>query len=321
MRSRTPLFLLLAVGLFVLPHFAHAAIPFFGPIVPEAYNVCPGGYPMFMAVVNNIIQFALTIIVVFILPIRIAYAGFLMVSEPMSPGGHSKAKDIVINTLAGVVIALAAWMIVDAVMAVLYKSPDDAWGTWTSLMGSGTGDTCLQQAGALPGDVLNQATLAPLITGVNASGSIVTLNGQTLAQCSSSNSACSPTALQSAGFTPKQANIMSCIAATENAGNAVGCNGHACGTFQIMLSVNPLVGAACSKYPVHDCTGASACNKGKSASSSACEACIQAEKQAANDSACNAQAARNLYAQSGYGPWTTFSDNKKSAACVQQYGG
>jgi len=316
MRSRVPLFtLLFAVGLFALPVAAHAAIPFFGPIIPDATNQCAAGWGMLITVINNIISFLITIAIVFVAPLMIAYSGFLYVVNPVDPSGISKAKGILTHTIVGIVIALAGWMIVDAIMAVLYN-PSAAGGTWSSLITSGGADDCIPLAGSL-----NQAA-GGNVTGVSAGGNVVNISGKTAQQCASSNPACSPADLQAAGFNATAANVMSCIAVTESSGNpGVGCNGNACGTFQIMLTANQLVGAACAKYnnggPVLNCPAlCKAANGGAVRNEASCQPCVQA----ASDPQCNAQAAQNLYAKSGYTPWTTSSDNTKSAACVQQYG-
>lgn len=172
MRSRiTLLTLLLLVGLFALPHLAHAAIPFFGPIVPEPLNRCAAGWGGVMVVINNIIQFLITIAVVFVAPIMIAYSGFLLVVNQGDSGNLTKAKGILTNTIAGIVIALSAWMIVDALMAVLYKPAGgqaSSWGTWSSLIGSGSQDFCLIQEASLT--KLNQVD----ITGSTAQGGLTT---------------------------------------------------------------------------------------------------------------------------------------------------
>ncbi|MHB8660700.1 MAG: pilin [Minisyncoccota bacterium] len=315
MRSRATLFtLLFTAGLFALPLAAHAGIPFFGPIIPSppdgGTNVCPAGWGMVMIVVNNIIELAITLAIVFVAPLMIAYAGFLFVVNPVNPSGKEKAKGILLNTVVGIIIALAGWLIVDAVMAVLYD-PNAAGGTWSSIITS-SGDPCLAQAGSLPNDQLNQVA----ISGISANGGIVTVNGKTTSQCSSTNTACSPAALQTVGFTLAQANTMSCIAVTENSGNATGCNGNACGTFQIMLTVNPLVGSACGgtlNCPVL-CKG----NNGTAVQTASCQQCVQA----ANNPQCNAQTAYYMFSKSSYGPWTPpSSDNTKASACVQQYAG
>lgn len=149
MRSRASLFaLLFVVGFFVLPQFAHASIPFFGPIVPNA--TCPAGWGMIITVINNVIEFLLTLAIVFVAPLSIAYAGFLFVVNPVNAGGKEQAKKILTNTIVGIVIALAGWMIVDAVMAVLYN-PGNVLGTWSSIINSGGAPVCLTQAGSAPG--------------------------------------------------------------------------------------------------------------------------------------------------------------------------
>lgn len=317
MRFRLPIFALLFIaGSLALPHFAHAGIPFFGPIIPEGNNVCAAGWGMFMIVINNIIELLITLAIVFVAPIMIAYAGFLYVVNAYDPSGIAKAKGILQNTIVGIVVALAGWLIVDAVMAVLYdtgaKTSGGTLGVWSSLVSS-NGDFCLKQAGSLPTDTLNPAIT---LSGVNADGTVTTTYGKPTAQCASTNTACSLDALKAAGFTEAQANVMSCIAVTENSGRSTGCNGNACGTFQIMLTVNKLVGSACGgtlNCPAL-CKGA----KGNAVKNEAsCQPCVVA----ANNPQCNAQTAQNLFAKSGYTPWTTLSDNTKSAACVQKYGG
>ncbi|MHB8709969.1 MAG: pilin [Minisyncoccota bacterium] len=170
MRFRVPSFMLLFVaGSFALPFVAHAGIPFFGPIIPPSYSTCPAGWGMIMDVINNIIALAITLAIVFIAPIMIAYSGFLLVVGQGNPGEISKAKGILLNTIVGIVIALAGWLIVDAVMAVLYNpaasSGTTVLGTWSSLITSSGGtSSCLTQTGSQPNDTLNQA--AP--TGITA---------------------------------------------------------------------------------------------------------------------------------------------------------
>lgn len=165
MRSRIPFFTLLFVmSSLALPLIAYAGgIPFFGPIIPQTDNqaVCPASFGMLMQVINNIISFALTMAIVFVAPLMISYAGFLMVVNPTSAGDVQKAKNILLNTIVGIVIALAAWMIVAAIMAVLY-SPSGVGKTWLNLViGSRGVDACLPQRGALPGEALAPAATTP----------------------------------------------------------------------------------------------------------------------------------------------------------------
>ncbi len=150
LRIVLPVLALTAI-LFVLPYTALAEtvrIPFLGPIVPEAINRCPASFAMFIDVINRIILFSLTIGIVFVAPIMIAYAGFLMVVNPFNSGGIQKAKDIMLHTVVGIVIALAGWLIVAALMAVLY-SPTNGLKAWNTIISSGGLDACLKQEGAL----------------------------------------------------------------------------------------------------------------------------------------------------------------------------
>lgn len=296
MRSRAPLFaLLLVIGSFALPLAAHAGgIPFFGPIIDGKIldQTCPLGWGAIITVINNIISLLLTLAIVLVAPLTIAYAGFLYVVNPMDPGGVSKAKGILTNTIVGLIIALASWMIVDAIMAVLYHPTDPslAGKTWSSLITGNTSDACLKVAGALDQSA-GQTTPGVVSGGVVYSGAT--------AQCAVSNSACSPSALQSAGFNQTQANVMSCIAVTESSGifntppyntTHPGSNSTACGTFQITQTT-------WNKYATGACANFSNCT----------------------DPACNIQVARTLVANNGYNDWTCTNCNSNAAACIQKY--
>ena len=163
MRSRfAPFALLLVLGSLALPHLAQAAVPFFGPIIPQAggQSVCAAGWGMFMIVINNLISFLITIVIVFIAPIMIAWSGFLMVANPFNPGAKEEAKGILTRTIVGIVIALSSWMIVDAVMAVLYN-PTDAGATWSSLITTNGADICIPLV-----ESLKQAVVSPGVTAV-----------------------------------------------------------------------------------------------------------------------------------------------------------
>ncbi len=167
MRSRASLFALFFVvsSLVLLPLAAHAAaaIPFFGPIIPPGTDaVCPAGWGMVMVVINNIISFFITIAIVFVAPLMIGYAGFLMVFNPTSVGDVGKAKTILWNTAIGIVIALAGWVIVAAIMAVLYNpNGKTKLEAWSNIIGSHNAPTCHPQKGALPGEVFEPAVAAP----------------------------------------------------------------------------------------------------------------------------------------------------------------
>ena len=133
-----------------------AAIPFFGPIIPQEGNqaVCAAGWGMLITVINNIIAFSITIAIVFVAPLMIAYAGFLFVVNPVNSEGIKKAKGVLLNTIVGIVIALAGWMIVDALMVVLYNPNATNGGTrlgaWSQLITSGGFGPCIDLRGSVP---------------------------------------------------------------------------------------------------------------------------------------------------------------------------
>lgn len=166
MRFRALLFALLFVaGSLALPHFAHAAaIPFFGPIIPEANSICPLGWGSLITVINNIIRLLITLAIVFVAPLMIAYSGFLFVVNPVNPSGREEAKKILTHTIVGIIIALSGWLIVDAIMAVLYHPSGSIGSTWSQLITSNPNDSCLKQKGALPESTSNQSSSAPALT-------------------------------------------------------------------------------------------------------------------------------------------------------------
>jgi hypothetical protein len=311
MRSRVFSFaLLFVVGSFALPYVAHAGgVPFFGPIIPTAINRCPAGWTTLITVINNIISFMITIVIVFIAPLGIAYAGFLMVIHQNSESGLGKAKEILKNIVVGVLIALTGWMIVDAIMAVLYNAsaPNGSGGvlgTWSSLIYGNANDPCLIQAGALTN--LNETAGGPGVTGVTANSSGVSTNGKTV-QCARDNTACSPSALQQGAkainmtLTDAQAQAMSCIAVTESSGNpgTPNSNTGACGTFQITTQPGNWSNTAYHQSP---CSTSSSCN----------------------DPQCNMQTALIMLNKQGYQPWTGKNPNgtywnANAVACVQHY--
>lgn len=330
MRSRMSLFaLLFTVASFAVPLAVHAGtnggIPFFGPIVPSSINVCPAGWATLITVVNNIISFVLTLAIVFFMPLMIAWAGFLYVVNSVNPEGISKAKSILWHTILGIVIALAAWMIVDALMAVLYtgSAGASAWGTWSSLV-TGGGDTCLQQAGAAPGAGLNE------VTGITASstGNILSFG----------SGPCDANVLlgDMSSLSVAQANTFACLAKPEsscgatlqnyswNVPNAQGYASTAYGPFQVTLSTNHSCYENQACYTAAGVAGPLNCQngfgpKGFTAGGNAtvlanCEA-------AAANVACSLSAAVCLLQQQGWTAWTADPRSQAQQSCINEYSG
>jgi hypothetical protein len=298
---------------FALPVVAHAAIPFFGPIIQKGVSVigdsqtCPLGWGAVINVVNNIISFLITIAIVFVAPVMIAYAGFLYVWNPMNPSGIAKAKSMLTNIVVGIVVALAAWMIVDAVMAVLYN-PTDIKSTWSNLIMSGGIDPCRlnqtgSQAGALSTDSLNQADLSNIGVGATASGG---------GKCAIQNSGlCSASGMSVFGAAANQASII-CSAESANgtlliskvdvttSGIPV-----SFGLFQINITANDVSGLGCPKAFDSMYTGSHRNVQILAGKQGLYDSC----KKAALTPAANIQAAYNLFRRSGYSwkQWSTHT--------------
>ena len=103
-------FLFLAPSLFV---FAQ------GGLVPCDGSNCD--FNALITLVQNIINFLL-LVAAPIAAIMFAWAGFLYLSARGNSGQISKAHDIFWNVLWGLVIALAAWLIINTITNALLKN-------------------------------------------------------------------------------------------------------------------------------------------------------------------------------------------------------
>ena len=314
-------------GSFALPLAAYAAIPFFGPIIPTAYNTCAASWGLLITVVNNIISFLITIAIVFVAPLMIAYAGFLLVVNPVNAGGKEKAKSILLNTVVGIVIAMAGWLIVDAVMAVLYN-PTAVGKTWSQLIGSGGIPPCIPLAGSL-----TSAAGQPPVTGVRATGPLSTPPSGT------PGTACDPAVIQQAvpNLDPNKVNALACLAGPESTCGSTmknyswdkdtgnGKASTAYGAFQVTLSGNH---AAFENQACRDVAGVSGplnCQRGfdpngftAGGNSTVLAYCMKA---AANIN-CNAAAAAYVLGKQGFSAWTGDPRGAvKQRQCILQYAG
>jgi len=304
MRSRVFFFALFFVaGSLALPFAAHAAIPFFGPIIPDAVNKCALGWGAVIVVINNIISFLITIAIVFVAPIMIAYSGFLYVVNPVSPAGKEKAKGYLWNTVIGIIVALAGWLIVDAVMVVLYN-PASVGSTWSNLIMSGGIDPCLKQAGSLSKDTLNQVTTSGAgitSTGASGGGTCAIQNG---GPCASQNMTIFGTA----------ANQASAICSAESA-NGVLLNGDkttdgipvSFGLFQINITANDVANLGCNiKGKVFDSMYSGSHKNVQVMNQTLYNQC----RQAALTPETNIKTAYDIFKKSGYS-WRQWSTHTK----------
>lgn len=264
-----------------------------------------------VATIRTIINFLLGLSI----PISVAlfaWAGILYFTAQGDTGKINRAHKIFTSVLIGFIITVSGWLIVQTVVASLTNQSF----SWNSI--------ALVPDAARPRTATISSLFSPLtaLPGIPGGGGGTTAGGGTtggsgggggpLSQCLNSN--CSPSVLQEVGFSASQANAMSCIAMTENSGGSGGCNGNACGTFQIMITANPLVGSACGPSGSLNCPVLCRGSVNGQNRPPSCDVCVQA----AQDPVCNAQAAANLYAQNGYTPWTV--GNQNAANCIAQYG-
>ncbi len=175
MRSRPFLLFVGCSALALMPALAHAAgIPFFGPVIPGAWNRCPVSWSGVLTVTNNIIDLLITLAIVLVAPLAIAYAGFLLVVNPVNPSAKEKAKKLLWSTVIGIVVALAAWLIVDALMSVLYNG---TFGQWSSLISGNGLDPCLKVATSLSPVVPGNYGAPGTVTGTTPGGGLTTSPG------------------------------------------------------------------------------------------------------------------------------------------------
>jgi hypothetical protein len=114
--------------LIILPSFSFAAvaigrdlIPCGGPAVPEenipAEDSCT--FEHVLQLIENAINFALNYLFFPLFVIAVVYAGYLLMMSGDNPGNRKKAKDIFVNILIGLLLVLAAWLIVKLVLVGL----------------------------------------------------------------------------------------------------------------------------------------------------------------------------------------------------------
>jgi hypothetical protein len=208
MRFLKVLLPVLVFGILALaPHPAFAAeATFFGPIVPpechcDAAQLGAGkqsapDFKCVLATMQNVVNFAISIgVIIFVLVC--AYAGFLFMFSSINAENKSKAKNILTNAVVGLLLALAAWLLVDFIMKTLYN---EKWGPWNSILGN-AGNMCLTtttpptatgSTGAGDGVTTvtppDTGTTGSTPSGIPANGSVTQAGGS----CAGNTAACGP---------------------------------------------------------------------------------------------------------------------------------
>lgn len=120
-------FIILVVVCVSVPAIAFAQ-NFFGPLVSCEGSQCQACHLVQLA--DNIIRFLISIMAV-LGAILIAWAGLLMATSRGNTGQLAQGKRILLNTIVGLAVMLAAWLIVDTIMKSLAGS--EAYGMWQEI--------------------------------------------------------------------------------------------------------------------------------------------------------------------------------------------
>jgi hypothetical protein len=146
-RSNAPFFLMASLA-FLIPSSVIAATGDFpGAIVDPSIQTCAAGWGGLILTIGNLVQFAIALGIL-ITVLMAAYAGFLWVLNPTNPENRSKGRSILINAIIGLVLTLAAWLIVNTVLTAL-GAGDIASNT--SVLGGGSGSPCILPGATAPG--------------------------------------------------------------------------------------------------------------------------------------------------------------------------
>ena len=168
--------LLRALPFFVLtlalsaPHFAHAVSSLSAgfSIVPAACNCGAGaGWGCVLQVIGNLLALAIGIGLLASVA-ALAYAGFLWVTNPLNSENRTQGRNMLLNAVVGLVIALGAWLIVNTLLNVLTGS-----GVESATSKLGIGSNCLPTASDITSD-LNIKPTGSTTTGYGASTSTAT---------------------------------------------------------------------------------------------------------------------------------------------------
>ncbi|MFA6353911.1 MAG: hypothetical protein WCW93_03185 [Candidatus Paceibacterota bacterium] len=88
----------------------------FAALVPDCTNC---GWKDLMDLVNNVIGFVLKGMVIPIAAIMFVYAGFELVTSGGSTEKRGIAKKVLTNTVIGLILAVASWLIIRTILSIL----------------------------------------------------------------------------------------------------------------------------------------------------------------------------------------------------------
>lgn len=288
---RQILFLLPLLFLFVptIVFGADGLVACTGVVDPDDPESIACGTCELVTTINNVIRFGVTIASI-VATIALVVSGLKLVTSGGNTDGMKQVKGTLWAIIIGFFLIIASYAIVDVIIRALTDNEDIR--NWRSF------NLCIDQASPNYSEIYNANAVAGDVGGYGALGA-GSYTGP-LPQCQPGNTACSVEALQRAGFTESQANVMSCIAITESSGNPnIGpynerhpeSDSSACGLFQVVRTTwNSYATGACSDFR-SNCT----------------------------NQACNKQVALALVRNNQYRDWTCPNCNNKAAACVMRY--
>lgn len=341
--------LLISVGSYALvaiPFTALAATTnFFGPVINQKSGACVcAGTAMDWGCVIMVFQNVLNLLVslgVLAVVFFIGWAGFTLIVSGSNPAGRTKAKNRFLNAVVGLVVILAAWLIVNTVMTVLYNPSAVAsgvtTGNWTAILSAGTASNCLNNdVPTVPQGLTNGqatggliSTIGSVIGGIANPGSA---NSSTLPSNNGpAGTVCDPSALQSAvpGMSTNEANTLACIAkpesgcGTTNANYKMNNGSSAYGPFQVLMQTNA---AAYNNAACEQAVGASGplnCASGfKGGNPIPGSSVVATCEKAAATVACSAAAADYMYNHGGpSAAWTADPNSSAQKQCIAQFSG
>ena len=121
-RSSKLIVFLVIFSMLIMPVFSFAAglVPCTNtpdPVTGVVSDKCD--FNALMTLINTVINFIFVSMVIPIAAIMFVYAGFLLVSSGGSSEARVRAKNIFTNAVIGLVIALAAWLLVKTILSVM----------------------------------------------------------------------------------------------------------------------------------------------------------------------------------------------------------
>jgi hypothetical protein len=123
----------LAGSLMLVPYFALGQQN--GGLVPCRGIECQACHAI--ALVQNVLNFFVTIASGLAI-LLFSYAGFLMLTAAGNTGKIEKGKGVFVNVLIGIVIVLAAWLIIDTIMKAMFEgsalSGTQGFGGWNEII-------------------------------------------------------------------------------------------------------------------------------------------------------------------------------------------